>query len=132
MKGVYQNRDRSITTFNSCVSNLALDINLSSNAQENRNSKSSDEISELVALQFAERHDLTVRVISGEWRELCHRDFPSIVKHNDGHFFLLIRASDVGVLIYDQTMMKTSILSKEQFLTIWSGRGITFQHKSHV
>lgn len=132
MKGVYQNRDRSITTFNSCVSNLALDINLSSNTQENRNSKSSDEISELVALQFAERHDLTVRVISGEWRELCHRDFPSIVKHNDGHFFLLIRASDVGVLIYDQTMMKTSILSKEQFLTIWSGRGITFQHKSHV
>ena len=132
MKGVYQNRDRSITTFNSCVSNLALDINLSSNAQENRNSKSSDEISELVALQFAERHDLTVRVISGEWRELCHRDFPSIVKHNDGHFFLLIRASNVGVLIYDQTMMKTSILSKEQFLAIWSGRGITFQHKSHV
>ena len=132
MKGVYQNRDRSITTFNSCVSNLALDINLSSGAEENRNSKSSDEISELVALQFAERHDLTVRVISGEWRELCHRDFPSIVKHNDGHFFLLIRASDVGVLIYDQTMMKTSILSKEQFLTIWSGRGITFQNKSHV
>ena len=132
MKGVYQNRDRSITTFNSCVSNLALDINLSSSAEENRNSKSSDEISELVALQFAERHDLTVRVISGEWRELCHRDFPSIVKHNDGHFFLLIRASNVGVLIYDQTMMKTSILSKEQFLTIWSGRGITFQHKSQV
>ena len=132
MKGVYQNRDRSITTFNSCVSNLALDINLRSNAQENRNSKSSDEISELVALQFAERHDLAIRVISGEWQELCHRDFPSIVKHNDGHFFLLIRASDVGVLIYDQSMMKTSILSKEQFLTIWSGRGITFQNKSQV
>jgi len=132
VKGVYQNRDRSITTFNSCVSNLALDINLSSNAQENRNSKSSDEISELVALQFAERHDLAIRVISGEWQELCHRDFPSIVKHNDGHFFLLIRASDVGVLIYDQSMMKTSILSKEQFLTIWSGRGITFQNKSQV
>ncbi|WP_455366255.1 cysteine peptidase family C39 domain-containing protein [Kaarinaea lacus] len=132
MKGVYQNRDRSITTFNNCVSNLALDINLNTNTLENRGNKSTDEISELVALQFAERHDLTARVISGEWREICHRDFPSIVKHIDGHFFLLIRASDIGVLIYDQTMMKTSILTKEQFLAIWSGRAITFQHKSKV
>jgi ABC-type bacteriocin/lantibiotic exporter with double-glycine peptidase domain len=132
VKGVYQNREKSITTFNNCVSNLALDINLNSQALENRCARSSEEISELVAFRFAETHGLAVRVISGEWQELCHRDFPSVVKHNDGHFFLLIRASDVGVLIYDQTEMKTSILSKEQFLTLWSGHAITFQYKSQV
>ena len=132
MKGVFQNRDEGITTFNNCVSNLALDINLNSSQLENRSGKSSDEISELVAIHFAEMHGLTIRVVANEWRELCHRDFPSIVKHKDGHFFLLIRASEIGVLIYDQAEMKTSILSKAQFLALWSGHAITFQHKTHV
>ncbi|WP_455221503.1 cysteine peptidase family C39 domain-containing protein [Kaarinaea lacus] len=131
MKGVSKNREKNIAIFNNCVSNLALDINLNSSALDS-NSNSSDKISELVAFQFAETHGLTIRVIAGEWKELCHRDFPSVVKHIDGHYFLLIRASEVGVLVYDQAEMKTSILSKEQFLTLWSGHAITFQHKSHV
>lgn len=132
MKGVCKNREKNIAIFNNCVSNLALDINLNSSALDNDNNNSSDKISELVAFQFAETHGLAIRIIAGEWKELCHRDIPSVVKHTDGHYFLLIRASEVGVLIYDQAEMKTSILSKEQFLTLWSGHAITFQHKSHV
>jgi ABC-type bacteriocin/lantibiotic exporter with double-glycine peptidase domain len=129
VKGVYQNREQSITAFNNCVSNLAHDINLNSSRPENRDNKSADEISESVAFQFAERHGLTIKVISREWQALCHRDFPSVVKHMDGHFFLLIRASEIGALIYDQADMKTSILSKERFLALWSGHAIIFQHK---
>ncbi|MCI0507846.1 MAG: cysteine peptidase family C39 domain-containing protein [Gammaproteobacteria bacterium] len=129
MKGVYQKREQSITTFNNCVSNLALDINLYSSRPGNSSNKSLDEISELVAFQFAEKHGLTIRVVSREWQALCHRDFPSVVKHIDGHYFLLIRASEIGALIYDQAEMKTSILSRKQFLALWSGHAITFQQK---
>jgi len=137
VKGVIKNREKNIAIFHSCVSNLALDINANfgisdDQAHDSQEDMSADKICEFVASKFAETHGLMVRVIVGDWKKLCHRDFPSVVKHNDGHYFLLIRASDVGVLIYDQAKMKTSILSREQFFALWSGHAIIFQHEPQV
>lgn len=137
IKGICKNREKNITIFHSCVSNLALDINANFSVSDNhaldsQNNLSADKVCELVAFKFAETHGLMVRIIGNDWKKLCHRDFPSVVKHIDGHYFLLIRASDIGVLVYDQAKMKTSILSKEQFLALWSGYAIIFQRESHV
>ena len=88
-----------------------------------------DDFSEKASIEFADSHGLKAKIISGNWSELCHRDFPSIVKCIDGRLLLVLRASENSVLLYDQSEAKTSIVSKDIFLTRWSGYAITLQQK---
>lgn len=129
MKGAAFDFQNDTSEFNSLVSNLAIDINTNCNRFSDRSSKSLDKLSELAAFHFAETNGLALKIISDDWQQLCHQDYPSVVKHNDGRFVLLIRASDVGVLLFDHVDMKTSIVSKEHFLKLWSGHALTFCNK---
>ena len=119
-----------ITELNSRVLNLAVDINTNYDRFRNRSTKSLDKLSELAAFHFAETNGLTLKINTGDWQQLCHQDYPSVVKHSDGRFLLLIRASNIGVLLFDNSTRKTSILSTENFFKIWSGYALTFHNKS--
>jgi len=132
VKGAAFEYRNDIREFNSRVSNLAIDINTNCDRFSNRSRKSLDKLSELAAFHFAETNGLALKIITDDWLQLCHQDYPSVVKHSDGRFVLLIRASDVGVLLYDHADMKTSIVSKENFLELWSGHALTFHNKSKV
>ena len=132
MKGVAFEFSNDQTEFNSRVSNLAININRNCDRFGDRSSKSLDKLSELTAFHFAETNSLKLKIICNDWEQLCHQDYPSVVKYNDGRFILLLRASDVGVLLYDHTNIKTSIVSKEQFLQHWSGHALAFHNKSTV
>jgi len=132
VKGAAFEYQNDITEFNSRVSDLAIDINTNCDRFSNRSTKSLDKLSELAAFHFAETNGLALKIITDDWQQLCHQDYPSVVKHNDGRFVLLIRASDIGVLLFDHADMKTSIVSKKQFLDLWSGHALTFHNKPKV
>ena len=132
MKGAAFELHNDHTELNSRVSNLAININRNCVRFGNRSTKSLDKLSELTAFHFAEKNSLKLKIITNDWVQLCHQDYPSVVKYNDGRFILLIRASDVGVLLYDHTDMKTSIVSKQQFLELWSGHALAFHNKTPI
>lgn len=132
MKGAAFDFQNDTSEFNSRVSNLAIDINMNCDRFSDRSAKSLDKLSELAAFHFAETNGLALKIISNDWQQLCHQDYPSVVKYSDGRFVLLIRASDVGVLLFDHVDKKTSIVSKEQFLNLWSGHALTFRNKPKI
>lgn len=88
-----------------------------------------DDLSGSVPVKLNEYNGIVANIVSGDWKQLCHRDHPSIVKTNEGDYLLVIRASESGVLLYDKTETKTSILSKETFLRHWSGYAIIFDQE---
>ena len=130
MKGVYGNSKKDYTAFRNCVSDLANGRQLKSNQILDFGSVFTDKLSENALMEIAETHGLIAKIISGEWANLCHRDYPSIVKYNDGCLLLVIRASEDSVLLYNQSEAKTSIVSKDLFLSRWSGYAVTFQYNS--
>ncbi len=132
MTGVVSNRPYDKAEFNTLISNLVTDINNDYSRFNNRSKKSLDKLSELTAYHFAQTKGLTLRIIYEDWKKLCHQDYPSIVKYRNGRYLVLIKASDRGVLLYDQSDMKTSIVSKGQFLEQWSGRALSFKLKPEI
>ena len=89
-----------------------------------------DNMSEKASQRFAESYGLVAKIIDGEWGELCNRNFPSIVKLNDGRYFLVIRANESGILLYDQVSSKSSIVTKDIFQARWTGQAVTFYQKT--
>ena len=126
------NVQNNLSEFNSRLSNLAIDINTNCDRFSSHSEKSLDKLSELAAFHFAETNGLRLKIITNDWLQLCHQDYPSVVKYSDGRFILLIRASDVGVLLFDYNDLKTSIVSKEHFLESWTGHALTFHNKPKV
>ena len=89
-----------------------------------------DDLSEKASSVFAESYGLIAKIIYGDWTQLCDKDFPSIVKQKDGRYFLVIRANDYGVLLYDQLDERSSIITKDLFLASWTGQAVTFLQRS--
>jgi len=85
-----------------------------------------DDMSEHSARGFAESYGLVAKIIQGDWNELCNRNYPSIVKLHDGRYFLVIRANDSGILLYDQRNAKSSIITRDIFQARWSGQAVVF------
>ena len=85
-----------------------------------------DDLSEKAANEFAESYGLVAKIIDGQWPDLCNQSYPSIVKTKDGRFFLVIRANEYGILLYDQQSTKSSIVTKDLFMARWTGQAVTF------
>jgi len=91
-----------------------------------------DDMSEKASERFAESYGLVAKIIDGDWSDLCNQNYPSIVKLNDGRFFLVIRANESGILLYDQRNSKSSIVTRDIFQARWTGQAVTFRQKTIV
>jgi ABC-type bacteriocin/lantibiotic exporter with double-glycine peptidase domain len=128
VKDGYQDSHNDITIINQYVSSLVSNIHRNSAATEANQALSIDTQMEQSVFRFAQEHQLKAKVIS-DWSELCDLTFPAVVKRTDGRYILIIRASRNSVLLFDQYETRTSIVSKTQFLALWSGHGITFHYR---
>lgn len=89
-----------------------------------------NDMSEQASQQFADSYGLVAKLIFGDWNELCNRNYPSIVKLNDGRFFLVLRANESGILLYDQQNSRSSIVTKDIFEGRWTGFAVVFVENS--
>lgn len=89
-----------------------------------------DDMSEKASRRFAESYGLIAKLICGDWGELCNQNYPSIVKLTDGRYFVVIRANESGILLYDQRNSKSSIVTKDIFQARWTGQAVTFRQKT--
>jgi ABC-type bacteriocin/lantibiotic exporter with double-glycine peptidase domain len=123
---VCANSDREVAIFNQYVSSIVKNLNLNPVDAVSNQAISVDTHIEQSLFRFAERHGLKGKIIS-QWLELCQIKIPAVVKRTDGRYILVVKVSNSNVLLFDQLEAKTSIVSKDQFLTVWSGYGISFQ-----
>ena len=124
--------ENDVNRFFSCgkfISSQANDKELNSKLFNDVQSVIDDDLSEKASNDFAESYGLVARIIDGKWDVLCNRDYPSLVKLEDGRFFLVIRANDYGILLFDQKNNKSSIVTKDLFLARWTGQAVTFYQK---
>ena len=91
-----------------------------------------DDLSEKASHFFAESYGLVAKIIDGQWANLCNRNYPSIVKLKDGRFFLVLRANESGILLYDQQNSRSSIVTKDLFQARWTGQAVTFSDQSDL
>ena len=112
----------------SCSEDKGLNSRLFSDVQ----SVIDDDLSEKASYSFAESYGLVAKIIFGDWAELCNQNYPSIVKLNDDRYFLVIRANESGILLYDQRNSKSSIVTKDIFQARWTGQAVTFRQKTIV
>ena len=112
----------------SCAEDKGLNSRLFSDVQ----SVIDDDLSEKASHSFAESYGLVAKIIFGDWSELCNQNYPSIVKLIDGRYFLVIRANESGILLYDQGNSKSSIVTKDIFQARWTGQAVTFRQKTIV
>ena len=129
MKGVCQQAESDIAAFNRCVSSLASSISQNTGQKTANQVISAEKQTEMSVFRFAQEHGLKFKIVSC-WEQLCNLTFPSVVKRVDGRYIVIIRANNNSVLLFDRNEAKTSIISKDQFLTLWSGHGITFHPDS--
>lgn len=128
MKDVCHDSDGDVTVFNRYLSSLVSDINVhhyGGNGAEP--ALFADTQIEQSVFRFADEHGLKAKLVSdlSEIRDLA---LPAVVKRTDGRYILVIRASHSGVLLFDQFEAKTSIISNDQFMALWSGHGIVFHN----
>ena len=108
------------------------DKSLNSRLFDDLQSVIDDDLSEKRCDEFAEYYGLVAKIIDGKWADLCNRNYPSIVKLKDGRFFLVLRANDSGILLYDQQNSKSSIVTKDLFEARWTGQAVTFHQQPEV
>ena len=108
------------------------DKNLKTRLFDDLQSLIDDDLSEKACNSFAESYGLVAKIIDGEWIDLCNRNYPSIVKLKDGRYFLVLRANDSGILLYDHQNSRSSIVTKDLFQTRWTGHAVTFCHEAKV
>lgn len=127
MKGVGRNNALGYSTIRNFVTDFLLHgVQLTDYQLPGLKSKIMAAFTEKSPTAIRQSYRLVGNIITGEWKQLCHRDFPSVVQDNDGHNMLAIRANEDSVLLYDQSNAKTMIVPTEVFLSSWSGSAITF------
>ena len=74
------------------------------------------------ALVRAAKHiGLKAGFVTAAWDELAAMPLPAIAQRTDGSYFLVAKVQDAKVLLQDPLQERPLILSKEDFLAIWSG-----------
>ena len=112
------------------VSSCAEDKGLKSQLFDDLKVVIDDDMSERASTGFAESYGLVAKIIMGDWDELCNRNYPSIVKLKDGRYFLVIRANESGILLYDQQSSKSSIVTRDIFQARWTGQAVIFSEST--
>ena len=115
MSGITETVSGNSFSVDKYISFCAEDKGLNSRLFSDVQSVIDDDMSEKASRSFAESYGLVAKIIDGDWSELCNRNYPSIVKLNDGRYFLVIRANESGILLYDQRNSKSSIVTKDIF-----------------
>jgi len=119
--------DHSFFSIENFVTTCAEDNSLKNGLFNDLQSLIDDDLSEKASRDFAESYGLVAKIINGDWVELCNRNYPSIVKLKDGRYFLVIRANDSGILLYDHRNSKSSIVTRDLFQARWTGQAVTFR-----
>jgi len=83
-------------------------------------------------LRAAKLLGLKARSVKSDWSTLSKATLPVIVRHNDGHFFVLARMDDEKALIQDPLEQRPLTLPKEIFEKCWSSDIIMFTKRAGI
>ena len=83
-------------------------------------------------LRCAKRLGVKARQVSSKWKRLAKVPLPAIAEATDGTFFILGKVADDKVLIQDPREGKPSVLSRDEFLALWSGRLILMVTRAQI
>ncbi len=75
---------------------------------------------------------LKVQATQSDWSRLEKTALPAVVQHENGSYFILAAIKDGDVLIQNPLDTAPQRLSKEQFLSAWSGRVILFTRRASL
>jgi subfamily B ATP-binding cassette protein HlyB/CyaB len=67
------------------------------------------------------------RTVTLPWERLGRMQFPVVAQAKDGHFFIIGKASETGVLVHDPLEPQPRTLERAAFEEVWSGNLIVFK-----
>lgn len=73
-------------------------------------------------LRAAKSLKLKARAFKAKWDSLSKASLPAIARDNEGNYFILAKVSDEQVLLQRPGQPSATTLSKNDFLSLWSGQ----------
>lgn len=83
-------------------------------------------------LKAAKLYKLKAKICSIKSKKIDELPLPAAVKDNKGNFFVLAKLNDKQALIFNFDKNAPELISKEEFLNIYSGIAVTFAKKSII
>jgi subfamily B ATP-binding cassette protein HlyB/CyaB len=127
------NPSAQVDTGLSCLLIIARFFSIPADAEQLRHEfgQAQQAFGELELLRATKHLGVKAKAVDSQWSRLPNLPLPAIAVQHDGSFVIVARADDDKVLIQDPNNSRPTILPKDKFEAIWSGKLILFTKRAH-